>query len=254
MQSYKSVRQGNLVDLVFDKLKQDIVDNKLKSGDKFPPQDILAGQFGVSRTVIREAQKKLASLGLVKNRQGSGTYVCRPKAEEVMGPMLSLVELDAENTADLMETRYHLEKAIARLAAERATADAGSRLRGYVEKMAQSSRSGQLEDFNQADMAFHLELAKISGNRVMAKVVQAIQGMTHRFLQSFSRSEGAMERAIKFHKAIARAVAANDPGLAEKLMREHLEDIIDNVNRHFELELKIKPGKDDKEQAKERRQ
>lgn len=57
MEEYKSLRQGNLVDVVFSTIKQDIIRGKLDPGDRFPPQEKLAKQFGVSRTVIREAQK-----------------------------------------------------------------------------------------------------------------------------------------------------------------------------------------------------
>jgi DNA-binding FadR family transcriptional regulator len=57
MRSYKKVGQGNLVGIVFETLKQDIVNGVLKQKHRFPPQEVLAEQFGVSRTVIREAHK-----------------------------------------------------------------------------------------------------------------------------------------------------------------------------------------------------
>lgn len=245
MEAYKNVRQGNLVDIVFEKLKDDIVSGKLKQGERFPPQEVLARQFGVSRPVIREAQKKLASLGLLESRQGSGTFVCRPRADEVMGPLLSVVEMDAESTAELMETRFHLEKVVARLAAQRATPDQAAELDLLIAQMTAAAKQGDLARFNRADFSFHLTLARISGNRIMARIVETIRDMTYRFLRSFSQSEGAMERAIRYHRAIAKAVAENDPRAAENQMRLHLNDIIKNLDRHFELRLDLdEPGRE----------
>lgn len=239
MRPYRSLHQGNLVDMVFEQLKKDIVSGRLKAGERFPPQETLAGQFGVSRPVIREAQNKLASLGLVKSRQGSGTFVSRPQASEVMGPMLSLVELDERSTAELMETRFHLEGVIARLAAQRATAAQSTGLLDLVNQMQKATLAGDLPGFNLADFNFHLELARLSGNRVMASILETIRGMTVSFLQSFSKTEGAQARAIQFHRNIAVAVAAGRADKAEQEMAFHLDDIVRNIRKHFRFDLPL---------------
>jgi DNA-binding FadR family transcriptional regulator len=237
MEAYKNLRQRNLVDVVFGTIKHDIISRKLKPGDRFPNQGALAAQFGVSRTVIREAQKKLASLGLLENCQGSGTYVCRPRADEIIGPMLSLLDLDSEGISELMEARFYVERTIVRLAAERADLVNVSKLKTLVEGMTGAAESHRLERFICADVDFHLELANLSGNRVLAKIVETIREMTYRFLQTFCLSPGAMHRAINFHQAITKAVEANDPDMAEEQMRLHLMDIVKNVELHFNINL-----------------
>lgn len=243
MEAYKSLRQGNLVDVVFSTIKQDIVRGKLKLGDRFPPQEKLAEQFGVSRTVIREAQKKLASLGLVENRQGSGTYVSHPRVDELIAPVLPLVGLDADNIAELMEARFHVELAISRMAAQRADDAQIERLKAIVNEMVEKTNQGGMEDIIQSDLDFHLELAAISRNRVLARMVETIREMTHRFLQSFYHTPGAPGRAIRDHMRVLEAVEARDPDLAEKEMRSHLAEIVEYIEIYFNIPLKMTDDK-----------
>ena len=68
-------RAAPLADQVFGALQAEIVDGRLKAGERLPIEPQLAASFGVSRTVIREAVSRLRNDGLVTTKQGSGIYV-----------------------------------------------------------------------------------------------------------------------------------------------------------------------------------
>jgi len=70
-----SFKRGNLAEMVFDAKKETILAGSFKQGECLPTQETLAKEFGVSRTVMREAFNKLSSLGLIKSFQGRGTFV-----------------------------------------------------------------------------------------------------------------------------------------------------------------------------------
>ena len=100
-----NLRQGNLVEKVFETLRDNILSGQFQDGERLPPQESLGEQLGVSRTVIREALNKLATLGLVDIRQGSGTYVRATRAGGVMSPTLAILMANKGSMQELTETR-----------------------------------------------------------------------------------------------------------------------------------------------------
>lgn len=115
----------SLGNYVYQQLLQQIcVDNLYAIGAKLPPEERLAKEFGVSRPVVRIALAQLRTEGIIQSRQGSGSYVIRTSQ--------GAVKIDqVDNWSDInqfYEYRAHLESEIARLAAERATAEDRERI------------------------------------------------------------------------------------------------------------------------------
>ena len=77
------VKRERLSEQIAEQIQRNIIEGKLKQGDRLQPERDLAEQFGVSRTVIREATKVLQERGLVKVITGSGTYATRIKPAAV---------------------------------------------------------------------------------------------------------------------------------------------------------------------------
>ena len=97
-----------LSDQVTNALLARIESGQLKSGEKLPPEVVLAPEFGVSRTVIREAISRLKHEGLVESRQGSGVFV---RAQASMSPLKiedSVVE-SRESVLQIVELRRAIE-------------------------------------------------------------------------------------------------------------------------------------------------
>src|SRR5947209_6417913 len=104
-----------------EKIVEFITTSGLKVGDRLPTERVLSQQLGVSRTVVREAVKMLAALGIVRTHQGSGLYVKsepHPFASAVIDVSMSV---DPKDVLSLFEFRCTLEVQTARLAAERIT-------------------------------------------------------------------------------------------------------------------------------------
>src|SRR5579872_7040220 len=123
-QSFQPVlRRSALVEQVLDQLRARILDKEFASGEELPPEGALADLFGVSRTVIREAMRTLRSEGLVEVAQGRKPRVRPANPQFAVDTIVSLVKRSDGTLFDLMEVRRPLERAIAGIAADRATAE-----------------------------------------------------------------------------------------------------------------------------------
>ena len=237
--TFPNFKRSNLVEQVFHALRENILSGVFKDGDLLPTQELLAQQFGVSRTVLREALNKLSSLGLIKSHQGRGTFVQMPNVQSVMGPIISSLQMDNEATQELIEARYHLESTIVQLAAKWAKPEQVDALKESIAQMEQGQKTGDIKTFSKADLAFHMQLAEMSKNRVLERIIEVIREMLVKFLEDFNRVPGTQQRAIAYHKRICKAIEANDPIQAEKQTRKHLKDVLQTFQREHEELKKI---------------
>lgn len=160
-------------------MERSIAEGKFKIGTRLPSERDMAEDFGVSRVVIREAMRSLESRGLVDVRQGSGTFVLSGSARSVSQDVTLHLELQEASLAELYLVRQSLEVTSARLAAERATDELAAELEGHIENMKRITASGvrTLEDYmrrRDEDEAFHLAIARASGNGLLYRLISAI--------------------------------------------------------------------------------
>ena len=116
-----------LADQVADALAAEVRSGRLSEGDRLPTESALAEQFGVSRTVVREAVKSLVAKGLLTTGPKVGTKVQPAEQWNWFDPDVvawqSQAGLTREFLRDLQELRRVVEPAAVRIAAERATPD-----------------------------------------------------------------------------------------------------------------------------------
>jgi len=207
-------------------------------GTKIPSEKALAEALGVSRVSIREALQMLASLGLLETKHGGGTTVCEYSGEILFNPLLPMLALDMPDTLHVLEYRKIVEKGIVLLVVKRA----GKAEIEELEEAFQAMR-GHRNDaraFAQADLNFHLALAKATGNPVVMKVNAVITGILKVSMYGIVDSLGTRD-GLYYHRRILDAIRAHDGVLAESLMEEHVERTI--------RRLKYKQGGDRRSRA-----
>src|ERR1700684_299252 len=114
-------RSPHLPSRIVEAIQREIAEGRLKLGDRLPGEQVLAGSFGVSRNVVREAIARLRSDGVVQSRQGIGAFVVR----NTTVPSLRVDPEILNNRllfANVFELRAMLEIRAAGLAAKRGTA------------------------------------------------------------------------------------------------------------------------------------
>lgn len=205
-----------------------IISGTLRAGDLLPPERELSSELSVSRSVVREALGQLASMGLVRRQQGSGTRVCRPTSGPMTAGFWRLLQAQGLREQDLLAVRILLEPAIARYAALHRTDQHLSQLELQQSILADENRP--FETHLKADVEFHLILARATGNPVFELVLGPIQQLlieSRRKTLSTIGTRAAREQ----HILILDAVRRQDPESADREMRLHLPRFTDGDRR-----------------------
>lgn len=216
-----------LHDDVLDALGRRIVSGGLAPGTVLT-LDSVDSQYDVSRSVSREAVRVLGSMGLVASRRRVGVTVLPRSSWHVFDPRVIRWRLDSEDRVaqlrSLGELRSGFEPVAAGLAAQRATPVQCGALAAAASDMVVHGRSGDLEAFLAADIAFHRILLEASGNEMLAAmgsvVAEVLSGRTHHHLMP----EKPKPEAIDWHDQVARAVRSGDAVAARAAMQAIIDE------------------------------
>jgi GntR family transcriptional repressor for pyruvate dehydrogenase complex len=197
-------------------------------GLRLPSEEKLCAHFKASRTVIREALQQLRGRGLLHTIKGSGTYVSDVSLDPLGQAMHSYATLAFEaDFTELIGFRILLETECARLAAQRSDAVLIDRLRDILREM--SKNLSNPDTFSARDIDFHLVIAKASGNRILATVLNSLQERCIQFARANRGTRENHKRTVEAHRNIVDAIASGDPDLAAASMHAHLQA----SRRHF---------------------
>jgi DNA-binding FadR family transcriptional regulator len=221
---------------VVDDLGLAIVSGRLEQGVLLGGDQELLTQFGVSRTVLREAFRILAAKGLVQARARVGTRV-RPRSgwnlfdSEVLR-WHEETGLTPDFLKHLAEVRMALEPEAAALAAQRRTDKDVKTIRQWADKMDRVGIS--TEDFARADLAFHLAVAEAADNPFFVSISALIEVILIAMLRSSSPADDAqrLQDSVSQHRRIADAIARKNPDAARDEMRAVIQTGINNAKAH----------------------
>lgn len=227
---------ARLSDQVADDILRMILAKDLRPGDGLPTERALGEQFGVSRTVIREAVRNLAGRKVVETRRGSRPVVAAVPASAVTSSMSLYLRGTSDDTpyAKVHEVRVAIEVEIAGLAAARTTHVGVGRLRDLYDEMGAMLAAGQ--DIAAADVEFHREIARVSGNEVFIVVLDSIVASLLYVRTTTLELPEAAALAHASHGAILEAISDRNVLGARTAMRQHLEQVLALWHAAMELE------------------
>jgi DNA-binding GntR family transcriptional regulator len=199
------IRTDSVVDLAYERLRTMILDGDVPPGGRLSQAE-LAHEFGISRTPVREALRRLTGEGLVEFEPNHGFRAAGVKLDQVL---------------QRLEVRLLLEPSIARLAAQRR--DDGH-LDGLDEAIAREEAATSRAAAHDASRDFHIRLAQATGNSELAAVSSSlwIVEIGRRLLARRSLASGWRGADVSEHRAVADAVRARDPDAAAELTERHV--------------------------------
>lgn len=214
-------------DVVIDGIKELLTRGELEPGSRLPTEKDLAAQFGVSRGSLREGVRALAALGVLEPRQGDGTYVTSLDPRTLLSPLGFLADLQLPaHATDLLAVRRVLEAESVALAATRITDEELAELDqvlAVVDRNLESAPDLDLVAIIHADTEFHRLIARASGNRPLAGIIDTLAGRTFRTrLWRAISDRGSVEGAQAEHRAILDELVRRDPERARIRMAIHL--------------------------------
>ena len=218
MEGFSPVASSKLYIQIYNQLHDAIVSGRFKVGDKLPSEKELCQVFSVSRVPVREALCALELNGLVDSVQGGGVYV-REVADTV-----SDISTDVE-PQDIIRVRMLLEPDIAREATLHLDEESRKDLEVIYEKFLTESKTGIIS--KETDRAFHLALAKASGNalypRIMTMVLSDMeQELWELILSRTIATKRYQDQNNMEHIRICEAVLNGRPDDAHQFMQSHM--------------------------------
>lgn len=212
-------RESAVADIARQLLTQ-LLSGRIAPGTRLPSERRLAESLQVGRSTIREALKALDVLGIIEVRQGDGTYLRQSTSDLLPQAIEWGLMLGQPQVLDLIEARRHIEMSIAELAAERASSDDLAALRLHLAEMRSAADEAA---FVEADVAFHLALAKAAGNTVLNDILVSIRSLLRVWIRRAINEVGETRSTVEEHTAVFEAVLARSPRQAAEAMRAHLD-------------------------------
>ena len=213
---------ASLRDQAYAALKQAIVDADIysHSGEVRLDERQLSLSLGVSRTPIREAMTLLEQEGLLRTVPRRGIFIVRKTRRQIV---------------EMIEMWAAIESMAARLATANASDEEIAGLRRMFDEFRTSVPSDHINEYSDANIAFHQAIIRLSGSNLMGQTlenlfihVRAIRRMT------ISQADRAA-RSIVDHMRIIEALEKRDTELAERLVRQHSLDLAAYVEKHCDF-------------------
>jgi DNA-binding FadR family transcriptional regulator len=208
----------NMLGNTLDQLGEAIVSGRYLPGASLPPEPMLCEQYGISRTVVREAVKSLVAKGLLITGPKLGTRVLPSDDWNWFDPDVvqwqSKIGLTREFLRDLQELRRVVEPAGVRIAADRATAADIAEIETAYAGMKHAIEQGG--DYVLHDLRFHQGLLRACHNRMVVQMSKALGALLRTSFEiSTTRPDGPAS-SLPLHRAVLDAVIARDPKKAER--------------------------------------
>ncbi|MEP6618394.1 MAG: FadR/GntR family transcriptional regulator [bacterium] len=227
--AFEPMERQSLSDRLARQIRGSIQGGDFSRGDRLPPIMEMARRFGVGHPTIREALKKLEAMGVVEIRHGSGVYVSRSEELLVLASPDYSGTLTKKLLIDLIRARTPLEMQSASDAVSHATPEDVREMRRQLELAGESL--GNDEKLNSLNMGFHYQVARSSGNTVLAQILGALHALFTNEQRLILDIFGSRERDHQEHLGILDAIEQRDETLAVERMRTHLEGVRAAIER-----------------------
>ena len=225
----RKVTRQSIGEQVFEQLKELIINNEWKKGEKIPSENELAASFGVSRITVRQALQKLTALGLIETRFGEGSFIKETAPGISMNQLIPIAYLNENSLQEILEYRKVIEGNVAELAAQKASPEEIEKLEEAYKRMEQVK--DDLEKFSKADLKFHLLLANMTGNSLIIQTFHIFNDVLDRAFSQIVSKRGNTA-GIYYHKLLLEAVKSRISSQAKRIMDEHMEDLYNTFQKN----------------------
>lgn len=224
IRSFERVNAERLHETVVVQIVRQIARGSLEPGKLLPTEPEIGQQFGVSRTVIREAVRVLSTKGLISVEHGRGMRVQSRDMWHYLDPLV-MFEIVSSGRGDelldeLLEIRRVFEVEAAALAARRRIPEDLASLRSLLDGMAETyDDPGK---YTRMDSEFHDGILLVARNRLLREALKPVVKVVDAGRLITIRQPGAMEGSMRGHEEIYSGIEKGDPDATGEAMRRHI--------------------------------
>jgi len=221
----KNLRTKNLQELIQEQLKLYIIGNGIKTGDPFPTEHELGKKLGISRTAIREALKRLETLGIIEVRPGIGRFVREFNFEAILGGLPYNLDMEIKSFREILEVRICLESWFITKDINKFTQKNISELKEILKKMeVQVINDIEEKELVKIHSKFHTTLYKNSGNSLLINLINTFSTIQRNLTLVHRYKTKDRKLFIQQHQLLLEAIEKKDLKLAQKRLREHFNE------------------------------
>jgi len=233
---FEPVKTQRISDEILRQIRDAVLGDKFRVGDRLPNERLLAKQFAASRTSVREALRGLEQEGVIYIKKGvnGGVFVADADHRMVSRPFQTLLQLRKVSIDHIAEARLIFEPEAARLAALRAKPEDLQELEEVIEKMTNVIEAG--EPPSSYDLRFHKIIARAAGNPILEMLSEAMLEVASRVITGLHPSMDVLTHVVKRHRAVFEAIRHKDGELAFAEMSTHIIDVQKRLAERRELD------------------
>ena len=229
----KNLKTQDLQELIQEQLKLYIIKNGMKRGDPFPTEHELAEKLGISRTAIREALKRLETLGIIEVRLGVGRFVREFNFEVILKGLPYNLEMDIKNFREVLEVRFCLESWFIAKDINKFTKENIAELKEILKKL----KFQVLNNFEEKELVeihsqFHCALYKNSDNSLLIDLIRIFSTIQRNLTLMHRYKTKDRNLFIRQHQLLLEALEKKDPNLAQRRLEEHFAEAKAWIKNH----------------------
>jgi DNA-binding FadR family transcriptional regulator len=229
------VKTQNIVNIVYEQMKSNILEGLWPPGSKLPSESELIATFDVSRVSVRSAVQRLRGLGIVVTHQGKGTFVIKDlKQHGLLNDNQPIMHLSQEEFEDMRVFRQAVEFRCMELAVVNATSEDIALLEAALNRMLVNK--DDYKRYSQADFDFHYAIVKASHNKIFIHAMDSIRHIYLYYLEELNRVLGVTLESVNAHIKVYMAIKNHDAVAAAETLNEAMANNVDAINeaRHIE--------------------
>ena len=214
------VKQGSVVNLVMNRIKEALINQELKPGDYLPTENELMEKLGVSKTSIREAIKMLQALGVLEMKRGQGTRIRNNSSGDMIDPLIFQLILQSGRSPDVVELRMMYEPAYTLLAMQNAREEDIDAIRESSDHFRMAVQNGEqtVED----DLNFHLSILNATHNPFVIRIGETIYHLFKAAMEISLQSNPTI--ALRDHTRIFEAFCEKDVSKVQSAILQSFEN------------------------------
>lgn len=232
LETMQPIEDLNRIDLIEKRIKEYILKNKLRPGDKLPTEEQLAAALQVGRTAVRETFRRLEALGVVESYQGFGRVVREFNFDPILNGLSYGLVFHGHNIMQLLEIRKALDDFFIRDAIQNLQAEDVARLEAIVQRMIEGGSDNA--NFYQQDHDFHALLYERCGNPLAAQLFEITWKVRLHASDYHMAISEIQPGTVAEHATILAAIKQRDVALAREMLLTHHNNIAESFRAQIE--------------------
>ena len=229
----KNLKTQDLQGLIQEQLKLYIIENGMKSGDAFPTEHELAEKLGISRTAVREALKKLETLGIIEVKPGVGRFIREFNYEAILNSLPYNLEMDIKNYQEVLEVRFCLESWFIAKDINKYTKENIAEFKEILKKLElQVLNNFEEKELVETHSQFHCTLYKNTDNSLLIDLIKIFSTIQRNLTILHRYKTKDRNLFIRQHKLLLEAIEKRDSRLAQKRLEEHFAEAMAWAESH----------------------